>query len=181
VSEGSEFAGQFPLETERLRIRPLEASDLDAFHGVFGNAEVMRWIPDGPSQDIEQSRARLTALIEQQQASGFSLWAVIERSSGEYVGDCGLMPLEGTGPEIELAYHLDRSRWGRGYVSEAAAECIRYGLDDLNLDEIIAVTHPDHFTSRRILEKIGMTFDGVTHNYGRRMARYVITTLGDTA
>lgn len=166
-----------PLETARLVIRPLALDDLEAFHEVFGDAEVMARIPGGASNGIEHSQRRLEKLIEHQDKHGFSLWGLIEKDSGELVGDCGLVLLEGKGPEVELAYHLARSRWGRGYGGEAAAACVRFGLDELELSRIVAVTDPGHFVSRRVMEKVGLTYEGRGTHYGREMAVYAIDAL----
>jgi ribosomal-protein-alanine N-acetyltransferase len=130
------------------------------------------------SRDLEHSAERLAWMIEHQEKHGFSLWAVVEKESGDLVGDCGLIYVGGRGPEIELAYHLARDRWGRGYVTEAAAACVDYGLGELDLEEIIALTDPGHFVSRRVMEKIGMTFDGHATYYGEEMAKYSISSLG---
>jgi RimJ/RimL family protein N-acetyltransferase len=161
-----------PLETERLWIRALSVDDIDAFHGVFGDAEVMRWIPSGASRDIKHSTERLNWMIKHQDEQGFSLWAVIEKVTGDFVGDCGIVLVEGEGPEVELAYHLDRSRWGKGYVSEAASACLDYALGELELEEVVGITDPEHFVSRRVMEKIGMTFEGPAHYYGKQMVKY---------
>ena len=120
-------------------------------------------------------------MIGHQRDHGFSLWALIEKSSGELIGDCGLFYAEGVGPEIELGYHLNKSRWRMGYITEAATECVRFGLEDLGLETIIAVTDPDHFVSRRVMEKAGMTFEGTGTYYGRESVKYAISSLGDTA
>jgi ribosomal-protein-alanine N-acetyltransferase len=172
---------ELPLETARLRIRPFEEGDLDAFHLIFGDPEVMARIPFGPSRNLEQSRVRMQRMIEHQNEHGFSLWALVEKSSGELIGDCGMFYTEGVGPEIELAYHLARSRWRMGYITEAAHECVRFGLEDLGLETIIAITDPDHFVSRRVMEKVGMTYEGMGHYYDREFVKYVISSLGDTA
>lgn len=171
----------FPLETERLTLRPFRDGDLQAFHQVFGDPEVMARIPSGASNDLEHSRERLTWLIEHQDAHGFSLWALTEKESGEVVGDCGLIYVEGVGPDVELAYHIRKDRWGRGYVTEAARECVRFGLKELGLERIIALTEPENFVSRRVMEKIGMTHEADVEAYGRRMARYEISGLGEPA
>lgn len=156
----------------------MTGGDLDAFHGIFGDPEVMRWIPSGPSRDLDHSRERLQALLSHQFRNGFSLWAVIEKETERFIGDCGLMLVEGTGPEVELAYHLGREHWGNGYVSEAAAACVDFGLDELGIDEIVALSHPEHFVSRRVMEKIGMTLEGHVHHYGMQMVKYSISRLG---
>lgn len=163
-----------PLETERLVIRELTPDDARPFHVVFGDEEVMAWIPSGVSRDLEHSTERLKALIEHQQKYGFSLWAIEEKSSGEMIGTCGLVLLDGKGPEVELAYHLARSRWGNGYGGEAAAAVIRFGLGELELERIVAVAEPMHFISRRVMEKIGMTFERRGTFYGIEMVLYSI-------
>lgn len=170
-----------PIRTARLTLRALTMEDLEPFHVVFGDPEVMARIPSGVSRDLEHSRDRLQWMIDHQAEHGFSLWAVDESDTGEMIGDCGLLMMEGKGPEVELAYHLARSRWGRGYASEVAAACVHYGLDELGIERIIAIADADHFVSRRVMEKVGMRYDGRGHYYGRDVVRYAISGLGDTA
>ena len=171
----------FPLETTRLYLRPLTPEDLDAFHAVFGDPEVMARIPAGASRDLQHSKERLDYLIEHQDEHGFSLWAMVEKDCGEVVGDCGLLLVEGEGPDVELAYHLRRDRWEQGYVTEAAREVIRYGLKELQLPRVVALTDPDHFVSRRVMEKVGMSHEGEALYYGRTLALYAISGLGEIA
>lgn len=171
----------FPLETPRLLLRPFTEADLDAFHAVVGDPEVMARTPAGVSRNREGSKERLRYLIEHQDDHGYSLWAVVEKDTGEVVGDCGLLLVEGVGPDIELAYHLRRDRWGRGYVTEAARECVRFGLKEAGLPRVIALTEPEHFVARRVMEKIGMSHEGEATHYGRALALYVISGLGEIA
>jgi ribosomal-protein-alanine N-acetyltransferase len=162
-----------PLETERLLIRPVEPTDAAELHeAVYADPVTMRWIPSGPSDTVEASERRIARLIEHQQANGFSLWAVAERTSGRLVGDCGLLLVEWRGPEVELAYRLGREFWGRGYATEAGRACVRFGLGELGLDGVIAITDPAHTASRRVMEKIGMTFEGPARYYDRDLVRY---------
>ncbi len=170
-----------PIRTSRLILRELTMDDLEPFHVVFGDAEVMARIPSGVSTDIDHSRTRLQWMIDHQARHGFSLWAIEEQSTGEMIGDCGLLLMEGKGPDVELAYHLARSRWGRGYGAEVALACVHYGLGELGMERIIAIADPDHFVSRRVMEKVGMRYDGRGHYYGRDLVRYAISGLGDTA
>ena len=165
----------FPLETERLLLRPFEPSDADAMFATWGDPEAMRWIPSGAHPDVETSRGRIGRFIEHQAAHGFSLWPVVEKATGTVLGDCGLILVEWTGPDVELAYRFGRAAWGKGYATEAAGAALRYGFDVAGLDEIIAVTHPDHVASRRVMEKNGMRFVGTAHLYGMELVRYAKT------
>ena len=165
----------FPLETERLLIRPIRPEDAEQLHVVYGDPDVMRCIPSGPADSLDTTRQRVARYIDYQDRYGHSLWAIVEKASGRVVGDCGLFPVEGRGPEVEVAYRLARAVWGRGYATQAAAACLGYGFDRLGLDRIIAITDPDHWASRRVMEKLGMTYAGTRAFYGREMVEYAAT------
>ena len=77
-----------------------------------------------------------------------------------------------TGPEVEIAYYIVRDHWGQGYATEASRACLDHGFADLGLDRIIGLAWPDNPASLRVMEKSGMTYEGM-HTYdGREMARY---------
>ena len=84
------------------------------------------------------------------------------RSTGEVIGITGLTHLE-DGPEIEVGYRFLRRCWGYGYATEAAKASLAFGLGELGLERIVAVTRPDNRASRRVLEKCGLRFVGTTH------------------
>ena len=166
----------FPIETPRLLIRPFEKTDGDiaAMHVLFSDPEVMKYIGGKPLDTIERTRERILRWIDFQEKLKYSLWAVIEKSSGEVIGDCGLFPFENKGPEVELGYDLRRDRWGNGYATEAARVCLDYGFNKLKLDRIVAVTYPEHIASRRVLEKCEMVERGIRHCYNHDLVFYEI-------
>jgi RimJ/RimL family protein N-acetyltransferase len=82
------------------------------------------------------------------------VWGVRERETGELVGDCSLHFDDGFG-EWELSYGFRRDRWGRGYATEAAGACVRYGFDELGLTKIVADVDLANVASARVLEKCG--------------------------
>ena len=149
------------IETERLELRPLTLADLGALHELYADPDAMRYA-GGPTHSVDESEARLRRLIEHHERHGFSLWAVVERSSANVAGDAGLVLLEHRGPEIELGYRLKSPAWGKGYATEAAGAWIAYGFDELGLRRIVAVAHPENAASQRVLEKIGMRFERMT-------------------
>ncbi|MGA2971254.1 MAG: GNAT family N-acetyltransferase [Candidatus Bathyarchaeia archaeon] len=166
---------KLPLETERLWIQLFRLEDAERLHIVFSDPEVMARIRAGPSPSIEVTRQRLARIMEHQDKNGFSMWALIEKGSGVLIGDCGLILVEWRGPEVELAYEIGRAFWGKGYATEAARACLRFGFENLKLSRIIALTDADHLASRRVIEKIGMKNDGIVHYYGRSLVQYSAT------
>ena len=123
-----------PLETERLRVRPFDAeTDATAMLAVYGDPEVMRFIPGGALAGLDAVRATLETYAREQESRGFSFWAVVERETGHVIGDAGFGIFEPTG-EIELGWTLARDRWGHGYGTEVAAACLSAGLAHLAVD-----------------------------------------------
>ena len=164
----------FPIETERLLIRPFALDDAEEIQAIWRDPETMRWIPSGPVATVEAARAKIERFIAHQDAHGFSLWVVREKATGRIVGDCGLILVELKGPEVELAYRFGREFWGRGYATEAAGACLRYGFERLGLERIIAITSPEHVASRRVMEKNGLAYVEKATFYGRELVKYAI-------
>lgn len=165
----------FPIETKRLQIRPFIPEDLEAFHSILGDPKVMEHIPGGPSTSIEKTKQTLGKIIALQESFGFSQWAIILKGENKIVGDCGLIPVEGKGPDIEVTYDVASDYWGKGIATEAAGAVIDYGFSRLELNKIIGITYPWHKTSIRVLEKCGMIYFKKSNLYGHEMVVYEIS------
>lgn len=167
--------GSLSLETERLTIRPFAPEDAPEIHAVYSDPNLLHRVPGRPSKTIKDTDRTLGSIVRHQRKHGFGLWAVVEKESGRIVGDCGLFPLEGSGPEVEITYRLGRPSWCKGYPKEAVAEVLRFGLEELNLERIVAVLDPDDPASARmigVMEKAGMSHEGAGRFYGREMFVY---------
>lgn len=162
----------FPLTTARLLLRPFESRDLDALAAIYGDPAVMAYVGDGTVRDRERVGLGLEKMIAMQEERGYAPWAVGERAAGALVGECGLYPLEGVGPEVELTYTFARCVWGKGYATEAGRAALDYAFTATGLARVIAVVHPENAASIRVLEKLGMRADGVGHYYGAELVRY---------
>jgi RimJ/RimL family protein N-acetyltransferase len=157
------------LTTERLTLRPLTEDDLDALHAVYAHPLVTYWI--GP-HSRERVQEEIRRHIAHQAALGYSLWGVEERETGRLIGDCGLQPFEGHGPEVELGYDLHPDAWGRGLGTEAARAAMAAAFGPLGLDRVIAVVRPEHAASRRVLANAGLKDVGERVAYGLAMRLY---------
>ncbi|MEA2662055.1 MAG: hypothetical protein QOH08_1627 [Chloroflexota bacterium] len=154
------------LETPRLVIRSFEPGDAEGLFRVFADPDVRRYLPPAPEPTIERMRAAVQRRIDTERERGYALWAVLRRDTGELIGNCGLMPVEGIGPEVELAYHYAHAVWNQGFGTEAAVACLAHGLGPIGLDRIIAICFPDNVGSWRVMEKAGMRYEGIASYYG---------------
>jgi ribosomal-protein-alanine N-acetyltransferase len=163
-----------PIETERLRIRPLEpAADAEPLFELWGDPEAMRWFVRGAHESVGAVRERLEQLAGWTR-SGWGLWALDESETERFIGLAGLFPLAGEGPEIELAYHIVPSRWGRGYATEAGGGLLEAAWRETDLDHVVAVAFEGNRGSTRVMEKLGMTYEGPTRYRDNDLARYSI-------
>jgi len=161
------------LETSRLILRSAEPGDLDAMQALYGDEETMRWIGAGDGVRTREQTARgIRRMMEHQESHGYSIWAVADRSSGEVIGNCGLVLVEWEGPDVELAYMIRRDRWGEGIATEAATASLEHGLGPLAMQRVIGLAYPENIASHRVMEKAGMTRVGMVTAYGARMIRY---------
>ncbi len=159
------------IETERLRLRGFRPDDLDALCQVFGDPEVMKYISGGKPRTREATEEGLLRSIEGWRNRGFGLWAVEEKVTDHMVGYCGLIPLDET-PEIEVAYGLAKSVWGRGFAVEAARAALEFGFKELKLERIVAVVNPLNVASQRVLEKLWMKYTKNARYYGADLMYY---------
>jgi ribosomal-protein-alanine N-acetyltransferase len=134
----------------------------DAF-AIWGDPEVMRYV--GPHhEDQQRTHDALEAAMDAQSRHGCCLWRLA--SSGRCIGVCGFHVYEGPGSQapgtfwLELAYHLRRDCWGRGFATEAARACIDYGAGSLAATHIIALTAPENIASQHVLQKLGFRRQG---------------------
>ena len=151
--------------TARLDLVVPTMEDCRALATMWGDPETMRYIGDGSGWTREKVEERIKRAIERQQDRGMTFWTVIERSSGEVIGQGGLVPIEFNGDEIELGYRLGKAHWGNGYASEIARASAAYGFEELGFEALVGVCNAENLASRRVLIKAGFVEDGESEVY----------------
>ncbi|MFI6948494.1 GNAT family N-acetyltransferase [Streptomyces sp. NPDC050422] len=141
------------IETERLLLRPLETSDVDAFVELHADPRVNRFVG---SFSRRQALARLAEVERQWAERGHGLCAVELRSSGEFIGRSGLQYWQQF-DEIELGWTLKAGQWGRGYASEAARACLVWGFETLDAEYFTAFMRPGNSASVKVAERLGFS------------------------
>ena len=147
------------LETERLTLRWFTVDDVDALVELDSDPEVMLRINGGrPTSRQEIEDECLPAFLSyRERFPGYGFFAVIERSTGDFLGWFHLRPhAEHPQDEPELGYRLLRSTWGKGYATEGSIALIDKAFGDLGARRVYAETMVVHDASRRVMEKAGM-------------------------
>jgi RimJ/RimL family protein N-acetyltransferase len=149
--------GEPDILTARLRLRPVQREDLDVLAALNADARVMA--PFGGPAARAKTIGWLERLLLHWRAHGYGRFVVEE--AGTFVGLVGLSRTEfdaGFVPGIEIAWRLVFEHWGKGYATEAARAVIDEGFGRLGLDAIVGVTTPDNARSRRVMERLGMSY-----------------------
>ena len=162
---------EFALTTPRLTLRPFHAGDVPALYAILQEPDIMQYFPTPGTPDLARVERIVASQINAWETYGRTFWATEWRATGELIGWCGLQFLPQT-QETEVGYLLARPFWGQGIATEAARRSVSYGFDDLSLDAIIGITHPDNIASQNVLRKAGLTFTGPAQYFGMDCYRF---------
>lgn len=143
------------IETKRLYLRPFDIADGEAFYLLNTDPEVMQFTGDVPFNSVEESK-QFIENYDHYEKHGYGRWTVVLKATGKVIGWCGLKyHAEGY---VDIGYRFFKSEWGRGYATEAATGCLKYGRENIKDLPIWGRVSQDNLASIRVLEKIGMQF-----------------------
>jgi [ribosomal protein S5]-alanine N-acetyltransferase len=162
------------LTTARLHLRPFTPADRAAIHAVYADPDVMRYVGHGAHRTMAETASALRTYGDVLERRGYSFLAVTERATGALIGDGGLHPLGGVGPDVELGYTLARDAWGKGYATELGQALVEYAFTVLRVPRVVAQVEPANTASRRVLAKLGMTERETRTAYGRPHLLYAV-------
>jgi RimJ/RimL family protein N-acetyltransferase len=149
------------LETPRLLLRRWQDADRTRFAEINADRAVMHYF-EAPLTQAETDAAidRYLAAFDRE---GFSFFAAIHRDTGEFIGTIGLQTMRDQVPNlpqpaVEIGWRLAQSAQGKGYATEGAQAVVDFAFNQLGLNEVVAITAIPNQPSRRVMEKLGMTY-----------------------
>ncbi len=145
------------LITERLLLRPPEAEDFEAWAALMGDEESARFI--GGVQPAALAWRNMATVTGAWTLRGFSMFSVIERADGRWIGRVGPWFPHGW-PSPEVGWGLIRDAWGQGYAQEAATACLDWVFDALGWPKVIHCIDPANQASIALARRLGSTFRG---------------------
>lgn len=153
------------LQTQRLTLRQWTTADIEPMSAINADPEVMRWIGDGSTRSLDQTRQFIHRCEVSWDERGFGLFAVELRESAQLMGFTGLsVPnfLPEVMPAVEIGWRFAENFWGRGFATEAATAALNYGFKDRGLEEVLSICQVGNGASERVMKKIGMTLQRAT-------------------
>jgi len=162
------------FHTDRLVATRLDEADLGDLCRMHEDAEVMATL--GGTRSEERTQRFLRTNVAHWDDHGFGLWVFRDASTRTFVGRGGLRHVRiGGQDEVELAYALMAERWGRGFATEMARAVLRIAFEQLVLAQLVAFTITTNQASRRVMEKVGFTFERELVHAGLPHVLYRIT------
>lgn len=155
------------LTTPRLRLRPWTLDDAPAFHRIWGDPTVIFW---GAAETLDKSREVLSVLIEEQSDDQLGWYAMVERASGDIVGNATLRRAPYREGLLELGWHVAKPAQRRGFAKEAAQRLIRYAFQELAAGRVGCIVLPDNAPSQAVAASLGfvrvgeVTYKGYLHD-----------------
>jgi [ribosomal protein S5]-alanine N-acetyltransferase len=148
----------FTLETERLQLREFTLADAPYMLRQLNEPSFIENIADRGVRTLPQAETYLqNGAMASYQNSGFGFWAVIEKSSQQIIGMCGLVKRDNL-PYPDLGYSFLPEYFGHGFAFEATQACLVAAKNPFQLQKLLAIVNVENTASRKLLEKLGLQF-----------------------
>ncbi len=163
------------LETERLLLREYTPEDFPALYALLSSPITMAHYPK--PYDERGAHRWIDWSLENYEKLGFGWWALVNKETGTFIGDCGITLQNIDGRLLpEIGYHIHHPYWRQGYGKEAATAVRDWAFTHLDYDTLYSYMTEDNTASWRLAAAIGMDYMGAFDDEGYGLTRiYAIT------
>lgn len=160
--EIQDIFGNLPqLETKRLILRKMTLADAQDIFEYASDPEETKYAEWHYHKSIEDSISFLKSVIQKYENKEVSEWGIILKENNKFIGTCAYLWWQPAHNRAEIGYALSRKYWGKGLMTEAIKEVIKFGFEQMQLNRIEGRCIVENFASQRVLEKVGMKFEGI--------------------
>lgn len=151
----------FPeLETERLKLRRADLSDINELFALRSDAEIMKYIPRPIATTLDEMSEFVKLTDEKISSNEMINWVITLKDNPKMMGTIGFYYIKPEHYRAEIGYMLLPEFQGHGYVTEAISEVVNYGFNAMELHSIEAVIDPANLASAKVLEKCNFIREG---------------------
>lgn len=172
---------EIKLETERLILRPLEDKDEESIYNYLKDHDIARWTINIPHPYPREGAFAFIKQAKERMEKGLCYeLAILMKSGEEVVGVVSFVKVHISQGNAELGYWVGKPHWNKGIATEAAFRLLKFGFSELGLKRVFGKCYHDNLPSKRVMEKIGMQYEGrfrhevLTENRFVDMAYYSI-------
>lgn len=149
------------METERLILRSWKYEDRESFAVMNGDGNVMRYFP--ATLSVDESKAFVDRINAEFEETGFGLYAVVIKATGEFIGYVGFHRFTFDAPFSpgwEIGWRISDKFWHKGYATEAAKACLDYASTNHLCDRLYSFTAVPNIPSANVMKRLGMSYQG---------------------
>lgn len=156
----------FPvLETERTLLRPLTYDDLDDMYSYCSVPAVAEFTTWEAHQSKEDTKGFIDFVMNRYEVDKLGPWGIEDKQTKRLIGSCNYLGCDSNSMRVELGYVLSDQYWNQGIMTEVVSKIIQFGFEEVGLERIQARCMVDNTGSAKVMEKVGMKFEGVLRNY----------------
>ena len=160
--------GTKTLETERLILRRWKESDAEeAFAHWMNDPDVTKYLTWTPHGDIEVTRALLRVWERESAEPQTYKWAIVLKEGNVLIGDIAVLRADEFQECGEIGYCMGKKWWGKGLMTEALSEVLRYCFEEVGFYRINGSHAAENIGSSRVMEKCGLVREGTRREYFR--------------
>ena len=149
------------LQGEKIILRKIVKSDVQDMYDYSCDPAVTKYLLWKPHESFAYTKRYLDEVMRQYKAHNFFDFAIVSKKESRMIGTCGFTHLDPINHSAEIGYVIAAPYWGKGIASEACAMILRFAFCNLGLHRVEARYMPGNAASRRVMEKSGMTFEGI--------------------
>lgn len=158
------FSDPPSLHSERLdlvKISPEHAVDM---YEYSSDPDVTKYLTWSCHSSVKETERYIKLLQKKYTAGVFNDWGLIHKESGKFIGTCGFTSFDHQNNTAEIGYVLAKPYWGNGFAAEAAKTVMEFGFEKFGLDGYFAKCMEGNDASMRVMQKVGMSFEGIYKN-----------------
>jgi [ribosomal protein S5]-alanine N-acetyltransferase len=160
--EMSKIFGDLPtIETDRLILRKITLADVEEMYSYGSNEEVSKYVTWETHKTLSDTKQFVEFVLGQYENGKVAPWGIQYKENGKFIGTIDFVSWNIPHQFAEIGYVLSQDYWGKGIGTEAANELISFGFQYMDLVRIQARCFVENIGSERVMEKVGMSFEGI--------------------
>ncbi len=166
------FTNLETIETERLILREMRLTDTKDLYEYASDPEVSKFTTWETHKSIEDTKAFINTVIEAQQKKQVRCWYIELKVEKKIIGSCGFVNWDIGNSRAAFGYVIARKYWNTGIMTEAMKEVIAFGFNKMALNRIEATCNDENIGSYRVMEKLGMQYEGLYREYAFKHGQF---------